>query len=470
MAGIERLYSTLLKRFSAPAATEALVRQSDLAFVLTCNGYDQGAGQFNQQALETFKDEFKGQRTAFFGPNSPDKFYSTKLDVGFRFFENILDQAPVLKAINKYRSLDENQAARIAFVLGGVARHLVNSKSTKEAVGFVAKMATVGDRKSGESIVAAMAMYVISGGSFETGNDFVGEVFEMGEAISADKIVPLDTKDLGLSQVARLRSAWNQEMPDLSQELEAFYDFPTVGAEFHFPKDAPDKYPNFWQRLAILNMSQYQRGSYIQFSRNDKGVIEVRMNPSIYPVAVANWNHIRMRLPELNHAFFTITLNRDEKDFSWDSEDKPLLNKLRATGMLIYAGIYENIPPTVQPAEINFGDVYLGQTVKMTEGKYRFTGNWGGDKEGKYGQLAIYTGFGKNFPHLAYYLSMALANPDIFPGGLFSDGPLNLQAALEAGKTFREVYFGMMRRNIKADPRLSAASEAGQDILEKLNP
>src|SRR6185312_7575726 len=98
-------------------------------------------------------------------------------------------------------------------------------------------------------------------------------------------------RDLGLSQVARLRAYakgcdTNQPLPDLHELRERLNGFPTVGAEFHLPVEPAIKPEStLWKRLALLNMSQYQTGSSIQFSRNDRDVLEIRMNPSDWPTA-----------------------------------------------------------------------------------------------------------------------------------------------------------------------------------------
>lgn len=260
--------------------------------------------------------------------------------------------------------------------------------------------------------------------------------------------------------------------PDTKEYEEALEGFPTVGAEFHFSKDAPSKLPNFWQRLAILNMSQYQRDSYVQLSRNDRNVIEVRMNPSIYPITVANWNHLRLLLPELNQTFFTITFNRkNEGNFSWENtDDKALLDKLRTLGMLSYAAMFENVPASKKTEEINFGSIYLGQTVRILNGEYKSSGHWG-EGEGKHGQMGIYAGFGDNLPYLAYYPSMVLANPDILesiPRDLFSVKTLN--DALAVTSNDRKKAFIALQSRIAADERLNKAFKAGNKIIELLNP
>lgn len=464
--------------------------ERDFHFAMKCNGYflsRKGNWWFDPKAIESLVEEFRSQQASFFGPNPPDSFFS----VGQRDQLNpvrliaAFKQQAVTDVIGKYREVNEDQAVRIAFLLGSIVRHFTakflnpqdGTAKIPKAVKFAANMTKLGERRSSDAIVSAVAMYIISGGSLAENNIFTGWVYHMVDAIREDPIVPLETSDLGLSQVARLRTFLDKiqakeqrPFPDIGQYKVAFDGFPTVGAEFHFSRNAPTEYPNFWQRLAILNMSQYQRGSYIPLCRNDRDVIEVRMNPSIYPVAIANWNHIRLILPELNQTFFTVTINRTREDFNWKSrEDKNLLNYLRALGLLCYAGIFENIPQTEGREEINFGQVYLGQTVKMRSGEYEFSGNWSGG-EGQEGQLAIYAGYGDIFPHLAYYLSMALANPDILESvSEFLLKIRTLRGALDEAPVDRSAVFRAIQNRVQADARLCKAFEAGTRIVELLN-
>lgn len=196
------------------------------------------------------------------------------------------------------------------------------------------------------------------------------------------------------------------------------------------------------------------------------------MNPSVYPITIANWRYIRRCLPELSKGFFTITLNKDERDFSWKNDkDEALLNMLRGVGFLTYASLFENVPRTDSPEEINLGDVYLGQTVKVNRGSYKFTGMWGG-REGDYGQLGIYAGYGDSFPHLAYFLSMSMASPQIlfFASGNppFKDGPIQLEDALEIDAGTRSHFFRKIQANVVKNPQLRRVYESGLDIARKL--
>lgn len=457
----------------------------DFHFAMGCNGFFQLPNEewfYSSAAAEPFRREFKGQNVAFFGPNGVNPFFKDIFPHHHpRELSLVFSNPAVIRAIRKYRGLDEDQAARIAFLLGGMVRQLEDSKmifpQSVEKAEFVARMAMLGEQKSGEAVVSAMAMYVLSGGSTSEEKDFMGGVYRMSEAIRGDSIIPTQTKDLGLSQVARLRNFLNRGeydfFPDSTDSYGVLDGFPTVGAEFHFSPDAAQEFPRLWQRLALLNMSQYQRDSYVQFSRNDQDVIEIRMNPSIYPITIANWRHMRLLLPELDRAFFTITLNRPTDNFQWkNSYDVDLLNRLRTLGLLTYAGLFETAPNRADPGEIDFGAIYLGQTVKILDGKYNFSGNWGG-KEGQFGQLGLYVGFGDNLPHLAYYLSMALANPFLLSALAHKKFWLNVRTLPDALKTPPRVRRNVMTRLqelINHNQRLKQASDAGEQIVEYLRP
>ncbi len=459
--------------------------ERNLHFAMRCNGYFMlinGQWIFDPNVVKPFSEEFKGQQVSFFGPNSSGKFFSSFEQVSYERFIRAFDQQLLTSAIAKYRDVDEDLAARIAFIFGGIVRYLTpQTDELVNAVGFAARMSLLGEGRSGAAIVSAIAMYIISGGSLEQDNHFVGQVYHMAEAIGKDPVNPLETEDLGLSQVVRLKTfvegistEEGKPLTDIVQYKGAFDRFPTVGAEFHFDLDVSKKHPDFWQRLAILNMSQYQRGSYVQLSRNDRDVIEVRMNPAIYPITIANWNHMKLLLPDLNQAFFTITLNRKiaSGNFIWtNNKDEVLLNNLLAIGMLTYAGVFDDVPHATKAEEIDFGAIYLGQTVKINNGEYVFSGNWEGVKEKQYGQLGIYAGFGDILPHLAYYLSMVLTNPDILQsvdrGILSRIGTLD--DALTLKPTHRQSIFRAIQRSIEGDGNLRRAFESGDKILELLS-
>ncbi len=487
----ESLHSLVLRSVDASANEKDLsVSEKNLQFAMGCNGYfmsEKGQWQFNPAVATTFSKEFSAQNISFSGTQSGSRFFSDE-QIGHKRFLGSFNQPPLLSSIAKYREIDENLAARIAFIFGGIVRDLApqgyhlgsSSDEIGNAVKFASKMTMLGERRSCEAVASAIAMYIICGGSLKEDNHFVGNIYRMAEAIGKDPIIPLETEDLGLSQVLRLRTFVGGSMEplyDIVPYQTDFDSFPTVGAEFHFGLDAPKKYPNFWQRLAILNMSQYQAGSFVRFSRKEKGVVEVRMNPSISPVTIADWNQMRLLLPELNQAFFTITLNRDAErgDFSWASnEDKGLLNNLRAIGMLTYAGIFNNVPQTVRSGEIDFGGIYLGQTVKINNGEYVISGKWGGVREGQNGQLAIYSGFGDSLPHLAYNLSMVLANPNILNTlGLVEKETLSnirtLDQALRLSSGQRQSIFRAIQRRIEHDGKLKKAFESGDKIVSALD-
>lgn len=263
MANERSLYPYLLGRVAETG--RASIPQGTVDFALTCNGYtykdDGRPSEFDPVISQIIERQFEGQAVAFSGPNSRDPIYKGR-DVGSHVLSEILSQDSVIKLIERTRLHDQDQAARIAFILGGIVRfqsrsnrHGVPFEELKSNVDFVSKMTLLGTPKSYDAIASSMAMYVISGGSIEEDRNFAGNVYKMGEAISEDPVDVLQTKDLGYSQLSRLTRFWGDYVPDLNEELLDFNMFPTTGAEFHFSVEAPYKYGNFWQRVAILNMS-----------------------------------------------------------------------------------------------------------------------------------------------------------------------------------------------------------------------
>lgn len=474
-----------------PQTPEQLHPNDELDFLMKSNGYSRNSSgiwkyEHQSEIVEKLADEFKGQLVSFAGPVTHHMSFSG----GGVAAENLLypfNQKSVTDIIKKYRETDEDQAERLAFLFGSVIRHPFftlhqsdETKNPREALDFMARMTKLADNKSAEAVASTTAMYIISGGSLDDDRQFVGHMYHMAEAVSEDPIQILQTEDLGLSQVARLRLFVNKLMngkeqevlPDISEYKEAFSGFPTVGAEFHLSLKAAEEAPYLWQKLALLNMSQYQRDSYIQLSRNDRDVVEIRMNPSIYPITIANWDHMRLLVPEINQAFFTTTLNRKEgqNDFTWD-DDRTLLRNLQALGMLSYATCYENIPSREERAEVDFGSVYLGQTIRVNKGIYSFTGQWTNSK-GLNGQFGIYAGLGENFHYLSYFPSMALANPNILQNDKKNvlKRATTLERTLEIPLEERVEFLNNLQNNINNDEKLSAAKEAGDEILKMLTP
>lgn len=473
-----------------------MVGLTNLQFAMQSNGFTRENGKWTLEPNVLHHMSTAAMRVSFFGPYAAARipqnipyFFPPRYPAFFSvteaspdLFVDIFNQPSVIETVAKYRKLDPYQAERISYLLGGIIRHLshedVSRDEIDQRVGFAAQMTKMGEQKSGDAIAASLAMYVLEDVSLDEDREFPGWVYHMADAIREDLVIPQSTADLGLSQTARLRGFVDRvegriprQLPDISDGQETFDGFPTVGAEFHLdPISALEN--KLWKRLSILNMSQYQPGSYIQLSRNDRGVLEVRMNPSVYPVTIANWNHMRHLIPELDQAFFTITLNRPSglQNFDWrNAGDAQLLRRLEALGMLSYAALFDNIPRQVGPEEINFGTSYLGQTVKIDSGEYEYSGVWDGNK-GNNGQLGMYVGFGKNLPYLAYYLSMGLARPDMLESidqGSFSR-VTHLRHALKMTPDQRKRVFSTVDSLISRDPRLNRASEAGLQIIDIL--
>lgn len=469
-----------------PTSSEAIFAQTNLEFAMFANGYslDEGKWHFHPPQFMAISEEFRPENISFSGPSVNALFFRDRGINPERFLE-IMNQPSVLETVTKYRRINPARARKISYFLGGIIRHLdsniVALIGIRNKVDFAAKMIGLGEQKSGEAITAGISMYIISGGSTSHDVGFAGSVYHMADSIREDPISPRQTSDLGLSQVARLQGFVDRKdgrtpksFPDISDDLEKFDGFPTVGAEFHLPPEIARDNKTLWKRLAMLNISQYQRGSYIQLSRNDQDVIEIRMNPSVYPVTIANWKHIKLLVPEINSAFFTLTLNRPKpgSDFqSLDKSDVDIYQKIRSLGLLTYASFFDNNPQQGNSGEIDFGEIYLGQTVRVNEGDYEFTGVWGGNRQ-SHGQLALYMGLGKNFPYLAYYTSMVLDNTEILDSSGLGSLPWvrNINGALETSPEFKSNVFRILDRSIDSDPRLAGAREAGIEIYNALRP
>lgn len=462
-----------------------------LLFAMFCNGYrpqtKTGGWIFDNNIVSGLSQEFKGQQISFYGPSNHMPFFQIN-NCPPDIYAHIFNQEPVTGLIGKL--IDEGaveQAGRTAFLLGGVVRQSqpqISSSPEKteniiKAVKFAAEMTSLGDKKSADALTSCSAMYLNSNQGALKDEEKLKLLkrygYYMSDAIRRDPVLPVNTLDLGLSQVARLRTFLNNiyqqnspDLPNITPERKIFNEFPTVGAEFHFSPDTTEKYENFWERVALLNMSQYQGESSIQLSRNDRDVIEIRMNPSVYPVTTANWQRMLGILPELNTAFFTVTLNRKDTSFRWiNLEDKKILDKLRGLGMLSYAGMFDKLLQLGKREEIDFGGVYLGQTVTLNEGSYCFEGDWNGG-EGSYGQFGLYVGYGNTLPGLAYYLSMALAEPDILNLNLDLANIRTIQDALALPEKQIRYIFTALKSRIEMHPKLGQAKRAGEKMYSAL--
>lgn len=341
---------------------------------------------------------------------------------------------------------------------------------------YKSRMKKLGKGKSREAIQHAINIYLLSNKNpRETDSHFERNIKLMAEAIAEDQIVPHQTEDLGLSQTIRLWRFFKKiqsegvdvpktfPSPDISEHQETFSQFPTVGAEFHIPNHPDNLHPNFWRRLAILNMSQHQKGSSVPFSKEEQGLIEIRLNPSIYPVAIATWNHMRLLLPELNQNYFTITMNWKNTNFS-KKDHIPLVTSLQTLGNLSYAAFFKNVPPVERPNELDFGDWYIGQTVKVKNGRYDTPG---GIYYGT-GQLNLYSGYGEIFPHLSYYLSMAMVEPELTK--LTGDRTITATQAVDTKEEYIRNIFERINDIIVRDPKLYQATQTGERIISQLNP
>lgn len=485
----ESFYSRLVRRNPESGFIDVRglsQREQDIHFAMRVNGYSmllEGYWQRDDNgASRTFR-QLKPRQVVFFGPGGLDDIFHPQTNEQEGFTEEVFSQEQVLKTVRRLRDIDEDIAARVCLLFGATMRYLKNGLASKDrikdAVAFCARMTYLGGKRSAEAIASAMAMYVFSGGNLSQNSNFDKSVFLMAEAIEEDSVLPIETRDLGLSQANRLISflgkigtVKSSEAVDIWPYENDFENFPTAGAEFHLPPNAR-KFDNFWERLAILNMSQFQQESYVQFSRNDREVIEIRMNPSIYPVTIGNWEYIRLLVPEINSAYFHVTINRNDQNFDDNrEEDYKITRELRALGLLVYATAFNNKPRTVKEDELNFGQLYVGQTVRVKDGSYKYEGNWSGKDVGSKGQFSIYAGYADNLPYLAYYLSMALARPSILKSVRrhHISRVDSVEKALGTSEEQIKKVFKSIEGLIRANETLKKAAESGQQIIDLISP
>lgn len=330
-------------------------------------------------------------------------------------------------------------------------------------------------RKGREALQSALEFYPNQSESQEENPEFFKKIHLMSDAIDRDRLKVWTTEDLGISQTLRLRmflesfENGNSDSGNLSGEWpqignkEIFGGFPTIGAEFHIKKNDP-KYDNFWERLLILNMSQYQKDSKVPLSKAEDDIIEVRMNPSIYPIAVSTWMLTKRVLPEIQSCYFTLTLGQKDNNFSLENDSQlSLIKSLQTLANLAYVSFWDHIGGEDLPWILPFGGFYIGQTVRVKDGTFSLTGN-ATESEG---QLNLYSGFGDIFPKLAFYLSMAFADQRIadFVGKYVGKG-LNIQKAAEINDSEVTLIWNTINNLIYKDRVLLAASNKGQAVID----
>lgn len=397
--------------------------------------------------------------------------------------DSIMKQRPIRRIIDNLG--EEDVQARVEYLVGGTANHLLINKLfyggretdyPSQAINFMIRMIEVGQNNpnSAEAIAAAMTKYITMGGIVNEDPKFKQDVSIMAEAISADPILPWETADLGLSQALRLRHFTRQVQvpnskaadhaldPRLVESFrEALKSYPTVGGEFHFPPtDTIDQ--SLLRRLVILNMSQYHPKSSIPFSKLDDDVPEIRMNPSTYPIATATWQMMSILFPELNRSYFNISFGKRVGEFDWTNAGSGV--SLRTLGSLCYAANYKSIFETEYPGSAHFGEIWLGQTEKVKEGIFSLRGNAMEHR----GQMNFYTGFGRIYPELAYYLSLGVKEPQIRQL-LGQMGDLNPRDAVEQLNEEKiETIFDQINSLIRQDPKLVEDAQLGQTMTAVL--
>lgn len=450
-------------------------RISDLQFAMEANGFSPRENElWKPDNIQGINRELRYLAYEFYS-NVPKKWSFSENDPQGIVTAMAFKQEGAMRMVQKYRDIGEDSARRINFLLGLVVRSLtVSLNGAINSTEFVSSMTNLGSPKSGEAIAAAMVMHVLNDHPLVQNTDFKDSIYHMAEAIEEDPITVLTTEDLGMSQAARLRLFFKKRQKDGNEivihDINDFTGFPTIGAEFHIPK-TQEINETFWQRVALLNIAQYQSGSYVPFSRTDEGLIEIRMNPSIYPVAIANWKLMLLLLPELKRSYFTISINRPQADFLIET-DIDLITFLHNLAVVDYAGLFRDVPQVDTPHQVKFGDWYLGQTVKVSNGHFELSGNWSGNV-GHEGQLNICAGYGDLFPNLAFYLSMALAEPSLtkyLERRVGIIGGSNIKNAVMVNEGNIKRLFVSLNNLIRNTRSLNQAAQSGLKIIEEFKP
>ncbi|MDP3987437.1 MAG: hypothetical protein Q8P81_04400 [Nanoarchaeota archaeon] len=360
------------------------------------------------------------------------------------------------------------------------------------------------------------------------------DVYHMSDAILADPIKPENTPDLGLSQAHRLHHFLSQqkgetpETPDLSGHMAELDELgvPIVGAEFHLSEDQEIK--GLERNLFVLNMAQYQPCSKIPMSKDDEGLMEVRMNPSYFPVTIANWELMKNLLP-LDETSFFLPITPVPKSNRELNDIKSLLNIVYAshyeveaerrftpsqktleriliglvgagaggavsiiTGLVVgvdtppnhmftsgWTALFASMTGTAilaHTTRINgepaIGEHYFGLTQTLKNGEYTLhnilrdvNGRVPSADQHKY-QLNLYPGYGKVFPEQAYYASMAYTAPEILDTVRKRTGTVGLKKASEMKPEKMRSILDEVNDQILENPTSRRATEIGQEIRD----
>lgn len=479
---MENFSSFLRRRFNKESSSiNQLPPPEDLDFIMRSNGYRWHRGSWRSDNECRLKVSRSGSPLGYLRYVIEHDFHQQSMMVALpKRLVQVLEQPPVQELVSKCRAVDGDLAERVSYLLGGVAQHFLRMGSLTRAnlaTAYTARMADLGSGRSGEAITAALARYVISDVSWDESNRFKRNIELMAEAIDQDPIKPQETADLGLSQALRIglfqKLQNSDEQISIPEEVidyrRTLQQFPTIGGEFHLPTDAP-RLPNFRERLALLNMSAYQPGSSIVFSRLDQDVVEIRMNPATFPTTIANWYLINGLVPEISRAYCTVTLGKREANF--DHTDYQLITRLHTLAKLCYVESFPGVDPRQSDGQFQFGQGCFSMTVRVKDGEYSLTGRYQKDYQKGDGQLNLYTGFGDTFPHLAYYLSMATVKPALLePVARYTGSPRTPTDLLETlSEENIKAIFRQINQSIHNSSQLHAATVYGQKVLNSLVP
>ena len=342
------------------------------------------------------------------------------------------------------------------------------------------------------------------------------EVYSMSDSIMHDPIKPKRTPDLGFSQAYRLHRFLDESQTIDKRDLVNYLNeldelgLPVIGTEFHLPRN--EEVERLEEKLFILNMSQYQNGSLIPLSRREGNLVEIRMNPSYFPVTMANWELMRRLVPIDKTSFFL--------SMTPIPENNRQLEDMKSLANIIYASQYEiciernytrlkkrvvgvgatgggGAAAVVSAAVVSaavvsaavvsaaagiavgaavavavdspfLGEHYLGLTQILTNGEYRLTdisrkinGRIPENKQREY-QLNLYSGFGKVFPEQAYYLSMAYLAPEILGTVRDKAGKVDIRKASKMNPKEIKDVLTTINAQILENDKARRATEIGQ--------
>ena len=175
-------------------------------------------------------------------------------------------------------------------------------------------------------------------------------------------------------------------------------------------------------------------------------------------------------VPEIAGRYFTLTIGREDRDFSSERGVPPEIELLQSLGSIVYAALVKSVPKSEHEGELKFGDFYVGQVVKLQSGEFNISSGRSGGLHSGNGQLNLYVGFGDTFPYQAYYLSMACADQDLLSVvQKYAGKGIKPNQAVGMKENDITQILTILDYEIMKRPRLRAAAEYGQRVISGLS-